>query len=142
MAWIALQVYVLPRPDSLVIYGIRDHVMKVCTLEELRQFASQVHQNLPNTGIEHGDSSALIGQQAVAYQKLKETYPFLKWGLNIWDGPSVHDWGNTVGVEWGGPWLGHRGFCVSINGQKNDPDYNPKPRILRMSNDIYFYHGE
>jgi hypothetical protein len=109
-------------------------------LDDLRGFARQFNENLSGTGINHGESSVLLGQQAVVYQKLTGTYPFLAWGLSRSDGPSINDWGKTVDVDWGGPMAGHWGFSVSVDGGKIDPD--PDMRILRMSDDIYFYHGD
>ncbi|HEV3272629.1 MAG TPA: hypothetical protein VGZ93_10655 [Candidatus Methylacidiphilales bacterium] len=133
---------VLPPPGCTVVYGIRNHVMKVCTLDDLRRFARSVHQDVPGIDVFDGDTSSLSKDRAVAYQKLQKAYPFLNWGIGLHPDGTVWEKDGAVIVEWGGALPGHWGFSVTVDGRKNDPDPDPDARILRMSDDIFFYHGD
>jgi hypothetical protein len=134
--------YLLPRPVNLIVHGIRNHVMKVCTLDDLRRFSRSVHRDLPNIDIFHGDTSSLSAVQLITYQNLQNTYPFLNWGLGSRPDPLVSDHDGAVTVEWGGAMSGHWGFSISVDGSKNDPGTIDDSGIIRMSDDIYFFDGE
>jgi hypothetical protein len=141
-ASIAVQSYLLPPPGSFIIYGIRDHVMRDYTLDDLRRFAQDMHQETPNFNISHGNTSGLSPNQRAAFQKLAGKYSFLKWGIAKGDGPTIEGSDDSVYMEWGGPLYGHWGFSVGLLNGRNDPQPDPDLRILRVSDDIYFYHGE
>ena len=147
VGFVALDLKVLPRRAPLVIYGLRDRMLRDYSLDDLRHFARDFHQNLPNVGINHGDISALSENQKKGYSELQEKYPFMKWeiGGRNGAGPSIVEYGNGIlYFDWGGPMAGHWGFSVSINGQKNDPAARADPGsfILPQSKDIYFYIGD
>lgn len=142
VASMCVQLYVLPHPVRLVIYGLRNHVMQECSLDELRRFAREIHRDIPGVTVAHGAASYLAENQAAAYRKLQETYPFLNWDLDPGDGPSVYERGDRINVDWGGPAAGHWGFSVTFDGEKNESDKGPHAEILRMSDDIYFYRGD
>jgi hypothetical protein len=133
---------VLPPPGSAVVYGIRNHVMQACTLDDLRHFTHDVHRDIPNIDVFHGDASALVGDRAEAYRKLQGHYPFLNWGLGQGDGPLIQERDGALNVEWGGALPGHWGFSVTVDGGKNESETDSDTQVLRMSDDIYFYHGD
>ena len=136
--------FVLPPSGCTTVYGNRDHVMKVATLEDLRHFTRDVHRDIPDINVFHGDFSGLSGKQAEVYRKLQDAYPFMKWSLGGRgrDGPSVYERDGVLNVDWGGALPGHWGFSVAVDGGENVPYPDPDTRSLLMSNDIYFYHGD
>jgi hypothetical protein len=142
IASMGLQLYVLPHPRSLVIYGLRNHVMQVCAPDDLRHFARDIHRDIPGITLSNGAADSLSENQAAAYRKLRETYPFLQWDLGPTGGPTIYERGDAINIDWGGPAVGHWGFSVTFDGAKNGSDKGPRAEILRVSDDIYFYHGE
>lgn len=64
---------------------------------------------------------------------LKEKYKFLA------NCECVVEWTNIVCVEYGG-FENHWGFTVAIDGKRIEPSHlNSNSRIIRASNDIYFF---
>jgi len=132
--------FVLPPPGSLVVYGIRSRIMEHFSIDDLRHFARNVHEKRPNIDITENDSS--IRKQGADYEMLEQQYPFMKWGVGGEGNPYITDRDGLLTVEWGGALPGHWGFSIRIDGRKNDPNPDPHTHVLRMSDDIYFYHGE
>ena len=139
---LCLQLYVLPPPVDMILYGVRDHVLQVSSLDEMRQFARDFHREIPYMAIIRGVVESLDDEQASAYHKLQRTYPFMKWSLEPGEGPSIYERDDRMNVEWGGPAEGHWGFSITLDGKKNESDKGPRAEILRVSDDIFFYRVE
>jgi len=139
---LCLQLYVLPAPVHLIIYGIRAHVLQASSLDDLRRFARDFHQAIPYMAVPHGAVESLDDTQVSAYRRMQGTYPFMKWSLEPGEGPSIYERDDRMNVEWGGPAEGHWGFSVTLDGKKNESDKGPRAEILRVSDDIFFYRVE
>ncbi len=139
IASLTIQLYVLPPPRDLIVLGLRDRLLKVCPPDDLRRFARQVRTDLPLIGLSHGILPDLKPDEAAKYQKLVDTYPFMKWGLEQGDGPSLYDLDGKIEVNWGGPADGHWGFTVAADGQKLPPDREAAVQIIRLADDLYFF---
>jgi len=139
---LCLQLYVLPPPVHMIIYGARDHVLQVASPDDLRRFARDFHQAIPYTAVSHGAVGSLDDEQAASYHRLQAAYPFMKWALEPGEGPSIYERDDRMNVEWGGPAEGHWGFSVTLDGKKNESDKGPRAEILRVSDDIFFYRVE
>ncbi len=64
--------------------------------------------------------------------QLKDKYPFL---VNC---ESVVEWDNRVSADWGG-FENHWQIFVATDGKRIDPEHlEPRNRIIRVSDDIYF----
>jgi hypothetical protein len=129
----------LPPPGCMTIYGIRDHVMKVATLDDLRNLAREIDKNPidldENTVLDSGDTLKRL-------RPLQQRYPFLAWGIGGHGNPYVSVTDDILKIEWGGALPGHWGFCVAANGVRITPPADPDLRVIRMSDDIYFYDGD
>jgi hypothetical protein len=131
----------LAPPDCMIIFGIRDHVMQVATLADLRRFAQSVDGN--QFEVWKGGLSAMSQEKQDAYRSLQRDYPFLNWGLGGGGSDvSVSDVDGVVKVEWGGALDGHWGFCISVDGGKKEPEPRPYFTVLPMSRDICFFTEE
>jgi hypothetical protein len=139
---LCLQLYVLPPPVRMVMYGLRDHVLQVSSVEDLRHFARDFHQAIPYLAISHGAVESLDENQAAAYRRLQGTYSFMKWSLDPGEGPSIFERNGRMNVEWGGSTAGHWGFSITIDGARNESDKGVRAEILRVSDDIFFYRVE
>jgi hypothetical protein len=139
---LCVQLYVLPPPVRMVIYGVRNHVLQVSSPDDLRRFARDFHEAIPYQAIAHGSVESLSDNQAAAYRKMQESYPFMKWTLDAGDGPSIFERDSRVNVEWGGSTAGHWGFSITVDGAQNRPNKGPRSEILPVSDDIYFYRAE
>ena len=140
---IVIEFTCLPPPGITTVYGIRDHVMKVATLDDLRAFARSIDEN--QIELSENEEPVISTAQMGAYKALEERYPFLNWGFGPHGHPChpyVRDSDNAVDVSWGGALPGHWGFSISVDGSKNEPTPDPDMRVIRMSDDIYFYHGD
>jgi hypothetical protein len=132
---------------ELIAQGLRDRVMRDVTLDELRHFAKEVNdagflkvEDLVNPL----DISPLTSQQRDGFAKLGAKYPFMHW-LDDGDqlrGPSLLNCGqdDVVEFEWAVKNRGHWGCSISIDGAKSETIPFPDAKILRVSDDIYFYY--
>jgi hypothetical protein len=131
------------------VYGVRDRMMHDFNLDQLREFAREAKTNVFDGSakvafISPIELSELSESEKQAYFKLRGKYPFLRWNLqnSVEGGASIVNSDNgAIFLEWGGG-FGHWGCSISPTGAKNDPPDNPESRILRASDDIYFYAAE
>jgi hypothetical protein len=133
--------HIISRPDNLIIYGIRDRILRDYSLDTLRHFAHDFDQlpSLPKHDLGLPDEK--IYRSEDLNTELKEKYPFLTWlKRSRAEGPNFIDESDgVVDVSWGG--RPHWGFRVAVNGKKIDSDELDAKRgakILRASDDIYF----
>ena len=140
-----------PTPDVIRVHGLRDHVMREYTLDELRAFAREVHQGIdlrnefPEKSINHGDTSRLTPSEKLIYSQLREKYSFTHWmdhGRKD-DGASIFSPADgVVNFDWGGALPGHWGCSIALNGMRNEAYSDSHAKALRVSDDIYFYSGD
>ncbi len=116
--------------------------MQFWTLDDLRRFAREVHEKIPGIDVTENESNQEIQDRGDVYAKLREEYPFMKWGIGGKGNPYIYDREGTMKVEWGGALPGHWGFAIALDGKRIDPEPDPDTRILRVSDDIYFYDGD
>jgi hypothetical protein len=130
--------YVIPSPTDLIIYGLRDRIMRDFTLDTLRQFAHDFDElPLLSTGLP-GPVKTYMNED-LTKTKLKEQYSFLAWlkGPGGFEGPSyVSEVDGIVNVRWGGELGGHYGFSVGINGKKIT-SAESNVQFVRISDDIF-----
>jgi hypothetical protein len=127
------------RPEHMQVYGIHDRVMKAFTLDDLRQFAKNVHQEIPDIMILHDDGASLNAERVATYRKLQHSFPFLTWGVGSERSAIVQDQDGVITVQWGSPLMGHFGLSVSIDNTKKDLDPIDARDVIRASDDIYFF---
>ena len=124
--------------DPGEVYGLRDRILKEYNLDDLRHFAHDYTQTAVGLSVIDGSVDIrFTPEQTAAFDKLKEKYPFLNWGISK---PSIFQKNGTTNLDWQGPLNGHWGFSVTLNGRKNNPPNDPEFTILPASNDIYFYY--
>jgi hypothetical protein len=125
--------YILPWPHDLILYGLRDGMVRNYGPDEMRSFARDFDKlpNIPGNDVTEDMKLYWNGRGEIDLSKtgLKEKYKFL---ANCED---VVEFDNNVHVDWGG-FENHWGFSISIAGKRIDP--MPNRRIIRMSDDIYF----
>jgi len=127
--------YILPWPHDLILYGMRDGMLRHYNLDYMRRFARDFDQ-LPNIPENNLDGKTKFywnrGKNSdLDRTGLKEKYPFL---ANCED---VVERDNRVSVDWGG-FENHWGFTVAAKGNKIDPQYlEPNNKIIRVSDDIF-----
>jgi len=128
----------VPYPDDLIIYGLRDRIMKDYGIESLRRFARDVDKLPPNLKYTEFLPNKIYRAEDVANTKLTDTYPFLKWyeSADLKAPNFLSEWDGIVGVSWGG--RPHWGFYVSVNGKAENPPQGLDAKVLRVSDDIYF----
>lgn len=126
-----------PWPHNLILYGMRDGMLRNYALEDMRHFARDFDQ-LPNvvTNGVNGRYTKFCWNRMVdddlAKTGLKEKYPFLHWC------EAVRERDDMVDVFWGG-FDNHWGFTVAVNGKKiGSKHFMPNVRIIRESDDIVF----
>jgi len=134
--------WMLLPPGSLVVYGLRNHIMELWTLDDLRRFTHEVEQEMPGIIVHENESDYVIKRRGDAYDKLREKYSFMKWGIGGKGNPNISERDDALNVMWGGALFGSLGFSISIWGKRIDPHPDPETKVLRMSDDIYFYYGE
>jgi hypothetical protein len=114
--------YIMPWPHDLILYGMRDGMLRNHKLDDMRHFARDFDQ-LPKKSYSNDD---------LAKTGLKEKYPFLAWCEFIAETDDV------VHVYWGG-FENHWGFAVAVNGKRIDPqNLAPSAKIIRVSDDVFF----
>ena len=131
---------------ELIAQGLRDRVMHELSLDDLRRFAKEVHQARllhDQDLVSQADTTGLDPEQRYALGQLVTKYPFMHWLFDDdqWYGAALLDHGQdgVVDFQWGGGNRGHWGCSISIDGAKNEPLTGPPPKILRVSDDIYFF---
>jgi len=137
LALIGFQLIVL-HPSKLIIYGMRNRMMRDYSLDDLRRFARDIDQ-LPRPPNDHYGSTKGFTMEDLDKTELKVKYPFLSWGKGPgFEGPSfITESDGLVNVRWGGALAGHWGFSVVVNGGKANPSLLDA-KILRVSDDIFF----
>jgi hypothetical protein len=140
LAWGVLT-WFLPAPWKLLLFGLRDRMVRDFGVEKLRGFAHDFDQ-LPTREtdvVTLTSVSRKLERQDLPQTGLPQKYSFLAWmkvSRNE-SGPSYVDERNgIVEVRWGGP-LGHWGFSVSIGGTKIAPSQYTA-QMLKIGDDIYF----
>ena len=135
-----------PSGGELTMRGLRDRIMHDYTLDDLRRFAREVDEAgllKDEDLVNQADTSGFTPQLRYALTQLAEKYSFMRWleDDEQWFGPSLlnHAQDGVVDFEWGGGNRGHWGCSISINGSKNEPVSGPPAKILRVSDDIYFF---
>lgn len=137
----------LPASYKLIVYGMRDRLMRDYSLNDFRQFAQEVKSELNGVWINHDDTAELTDLQKAAYDRIRKKYSFLLY-MNrprlpfesSIDGDSNSE--GTVGFYWGGALPGHWGCSIAVNGRRNTPPSNDRSYYLPVSDDIYFYIGD
>ena len=129
--------YVIPWPHDLIIYGLRAGMMQNYGLNEMRRFARDFDKlpKIPNNDV-NGHMKLYwnrLKNDDLPKTGLKQKYPFLA------NCEAVVEWDdNVVHVEWGG-FENHWGFSVSVDGKRIDrPHLEPRNRIDRVSDDVFF----
>jgi hypothetical protein len=121
--------YILPPPDDLILYGMRDGMLRNYGLEDMRHFARDFDQLpcLPNT---LGVYKLYYWNKDLAKTGLKEKYPFLA------QCECISEADNEVSVVWSRYWR----LIVAVNGKKRiDPKHlETSLKIIRASDDIVF----
>jgi hypothetical protein len=79
LALIGFQFTILPPSHHLIVYSMRDRVMRDYSLDDLRHFAREVDQLPRLPGNEAGPTKSFRGRE-LDKSGLKEKYPFLYWG--------------------------------------------------------------
>ena len=137
--------YCLGLPGPLIARGLRDRVVHDYTLDDLRRFAREVDQaGLLKHGdwIKYGGSLELTGQQKEAFARINKNYTFMHMGEEA----RLVNFGedNIVSFIWGGALPGHWGCVISLDGSNNHAhdDSSADTKILRVSDDIYFFYGD
>jgi hypothetical protein len=127
----------IPHPRILVMYGMRERIMRDYSLDDLRHLARDVDQ-LPHSPNDPPGRDKGFMSEELDKTGLKGKYPFLSWGkTHSFEGPSyIAETDGVVDVRWGGIPSGHWGFSVSVNGKRAEPE--PGTKILRVSDDIFF----
>jgi len=127
-----------PYLDDLILYGLRDRILKDYGIEGIRHFAHDF-DNLPsNSKYSRSLPNKMYRTDDVANTKLTETYPFLmSYESGGTRGPNfVDESDGIVGVLWGERPLW--GFYVSVNGKAINSPEALDAKVLRVSDDIYF----
>ena len=129
--------WVLP-PRDMIIYGLRERLLQDYTLEELRSFAKDIDQALPQSH-QISRNTKILDREDLTKNGLKEKYSFLSWmKVAHSDGPAyVSEKGGVVNVRWGSSFLGRWGFSVAVNGGKLDLPSESYSKALRLSDDIF-----
>jgi hypothetical protein len=131
----------VPGARGLIVYGLRDRVMRDYSLDDLRRFSREVNQDGLLSGgrwINHGDASGLTDSEKAAYEELKQKYAFLRW---MRTGASIINYqdNDVVNFEWGGALWGHWGCSITVDGKKNESEIENGTMVVPVSDDIYFY---
>ena len=137
--------HVIPRPHDMILYGMRDRLMREGGPEMLRNFA-QDFDKLPNIPENSGWLKMYL-RKDIAQTDLAAKYPFLTWirtpGMNGSEGPSyISEYDDIVDVRWGGALYGHWGFSVAVKGQKIYPKDGYNVKTVEMGDDIFLVIGE
>jgi hypothetical protein len=127
--------YFLPSPHDLILYGLRTGMLRNYGLDSMRQFARDFDK-LPYIPQNNLDGRTKFywarPNEDLDKTQLKDKYPFL---VNC---ESVVEWDNRVSADWGG-FENHWQIFVATDGKRIDPEHlEPRNRIIRVGDDIYF----
>lgn len=131
LAFMSLK-YILPWPHDLILYGMRDGMLRNYGLDDIRHFARDFdqHPNIPEHNLD--GHTKFYWNRDLAKTGLKEKHPFLA------QCESIVEWDDRVHVDWGG-FENHWGFTVAVNGKRIDPQHlEPNNKLIRVSDDIFF----
>jgi hypothetical protein len=135
---IGLQLTIMPPSHHLIVYSMKNRMMRDYSLDDLRHFARDFDQlpRLPDN--EPGPTKAFRGWD-LDKTGLKVKYPFLSWVKGPgFEGPSfIIERDGVVNARWGSALAGHWGFSVAVNGARANPS-SSDVKILRVSDDIFF----
>jgi hypothetical protein len=145
LTFFLVQTFAIPGGE-VTMRGLRDRVMDDYSLDDLRHFAKDVNDGeilKDEDLVSQSETSGLTDSQRAALAQLVSKYPLMHWldDDEKWFGPSLLDYGqdNVVAFEWGGDNRGRWGCSISVDGSKNEPVYGSPMKVLRVSDDIYFY---
>jgi hypothetical protein len=125
--------FILPPPHHLIVYGMKNRMVRDYSLDDLRRLAHDVDL-LPRSPNEFpGPTKGFMGED-LDKTGLKGKYPFLSWGGGV---SHISERDGLVNVRWGGEPAGYWGFSVAVNGGKANPS-SLDAKILRVSDDIFF----
>lgn len=130
---------IMPAPFVLIMYGMRNRIMRDYSLDDLRRLAQDFDRlpNLPNQPTPY----KTYPNQDLMKTRLPEEYPFLMLFQSPYDsGPDgIAELDGVVYVN-GSRAEGGLYFAVSINGKRISPTKvdNQNDESLRLSDDIYF----
>lgn len=128
--------YILPWPHDLILYGLRDGMLRNHKLDDIRHFARDFDQ-LPHIPMNDVDGQMKLYwnrrmDDDLSKTKLKDKYPFLA------NCEAVVESDKKVHVDWGG-FENHWGFSVAVDGKRIAPPHLERSnRTIRASDDIYF----
>lgn len=129
--------YILPWPHDLILYGLRDGMLRNYKLDDMRHFAHDFDK-LPilSKNSIPGLADKLywnrLKDDDLPKTGLKEKYKFLS------ECEDVVEWTNIVCVEYGG-FENHWMFSIAVDGKRIDPPHlDSRNTIIRVSDDIYF----
>jgi hypothetical protein len=121
--------HILPWPDNLILYGMRDGMVRNYKLDGIRYFARDFDQlpRLPNT---LGVFKLFYWNRDLANTGLKEKYSFLA------RCECISEADNEVSVVWSRYWR----LIVAVDGKKRiDPQHlETSVKIIRVSDDVVF----
>lgn len=127
--------YVLHWHDDLILYGMRDGMLRNYGLDEMRHFARDFDKlpKIPKNDVDGRTKLYwnILKNDDLPKTGLKEKYTFLA------QCEAVVERDNIVYVDWGG-FENHWGVCISVNDKRIDPQPQYWARIVRASDDIYF----
>jgi len=127
--------FILPHPEGLIVYGLRDRMMRDYSLDTLRQFARDIDQFPTPKNLPSNLGKVFMSEDLVLLEtRLKEKYSFLKSRRTP---SSITENNGAVSVWWGRhQW----GFSVMVNREKINPIVVDPDAviILPVSNDIFF----
>jgi hypothetical protein len=124
--------YVLPWPHDLILYGLRDGMLRNYGLDDIRRFARDFDRlpNLPEHNL--AEPNKFYWNTDLAKTGLKEKYLFLA------QCEAVVEADNIVHIDWGG-FENHWGLSVAVDSKGiNPPHLVRSNRTIRASDDIYF----
>jgi hypothetical protein len=132
----------LPPTTNLIVYGMRDRILRDYSLDALRHFALDFDR-LPV--VPNSLPGKVYRNEDLTNTGLKDKYPFIAWiKSNGHEGPEgITEEDGMVHTTWGG--RPYWGFSVAINGAnsaKINPSTGSNIKKFRVSDDIYLYVNE
>ena len=126
--------YILPWPHDLILYGLRDGMLRNYGLANMRQFARDIHETPTPTNLPPVFGKIFMHQEDLNPLKMHMggKYPFVA------QCEAVGEFNDIVQIDWGG-FENHWGVSIAVDGKRIDPQHlEPGHRIIRASDDIYF----
>jgi hypothetical protein len=108
---------ILPPTTNLIVYGMRDRILRDYSLDTLRHFARDFDR-LPTLAKNNFFPTKVYPNEDLANIGLKDKYPFIAWvESNGHEGPeAITEEDGAVHTTWGG--RPYWGFNVALNGAK------------------------